>query len=177
MKSKMVLCDGVVGQVPRQGAGLGQGLATRAETGGCRKTGELRQGGRREDKGCLGAIVGFREMRTAHAHMATSVYTVSPWHREHVLVSKSHRMGAYGGGIHHFGGVGGCPPHPVWLHLMVTAYMSHVFCKVAEPDYTEEGFSDADKHSASELDMYTKFSEGEREGWPVPEETRGPHSS
>ena len=26
-------------------------------------------------------------------------------------------MRGYGGGIHHFGGGGGCRPHPIWLHL------------------------------------------------------------
>ena len=92
MKSKMVLCDRAVGQVPRQGAVSGQGFATGVKTGGCRKTAEPRQGGCREDKGCLGAVVGFYEMRTARAHMAAPVSTGSPWHREHVLVPKSHRM-------------------------------------------------------------------------------------
>ena len=92
MKSEMVLCDKAMGQVPRQGAILGHGVATGVKTGGCHKTAEPRQGGCCEDKGCLGAAVGFYEMRTARAHMAAPVSTGSPWHREHVLVPKSHRM-------------------------------------------------------------------------------------
>ena len=88
----MVLCDRAVGQVPRQGAVEVQGFATGVKTGGCRKTTEPRQGGCREDNGCFGAVVGFYEMRTARAHMAAPVSTGSPWHREHVLVPKSHRM-------------------------------------------------------------------------------------
>ena len=92
MKSKMLLCDSAVGQVPRQGAVLGQGVVTGVKTAGCRKTAEPRQGGCREDKGCLGAIVGFYEMRAARVHMAELVSTGSHWHREHVLVPKSHRM-------------------------------------------------------------------------------------
>ena len=51
MKFKMVLCNRVVGQVPRQGAILGQGFATGVKTGGCRKTAKPRQGCCREDKG------------------------------------------------------------------------------------------------------------------------------
>ena len=35
MKSKMLLCDRAVGQVLRQGAVLGQGVATGVEIGGC----------------------------------------------------------------------------------------------------------------------------------------------
>ena len=92
MKLKMVLWDRAVGQVPRQGAVLGQGFATGVKTGGCPNTAEPRQGGSREDKGCLGAVVRFYEMRTARAHMAAVVSTGSPWHRERVLVPKSHRM-------------------------------------------------------------------------------------
>ena len=84
MKSIMLLCDRAVGQVPRQGAVLGHGVATRVTTGGCRKAAEPRQGGCREDKGRLVAVVGFYEMRTARAHMAAPVSTGSPWHREHV---------------------------------------------------------------------------------------------
>ena len=42
MKSKMVLSDRVVGQVPRQGAVLGQGFATSVKTRRCRKTAEPR---------------------------------------------------------------------------------------------------------------------------------------
>ena len=93
-----------------QHTALRQGCGTGAETGGyrrtagrdkgqdrvvsegCRKTAEPRQGGCREDKGCFGAVVGFYEMRTARAHMAAPVYTGSHWHREDVLVPKSHRM-------------------------------------------------------------------------------------
>ena len=92
MKCKMVLCDRAVGRVPRQGAVLGQGFTTGGKTGGCHKTAEPREWGCREDKGCLGAVVGFYEMRTAHAHMAAPVSTGSHWYREHVLVRKSHRM-------------------------------------------------------------------------------------
>ena len=44
MKSKMVLCDMALGQVPRQGAVLGQGFATSVKTRGCRKTAQPRQG-------------------------------------------------------------------------------------------------------------------------------------
>ena len=75
MKSKMLLCDWALGQVPRQGAVLGQWVATGVKIGGCRKTAEPRQGGCREDKGCLGAVVGFYEMGTARAHMAAPVST------------------------------------------------------------------------------------------------------
>ena len=92
MTSKMQLCDRAVGQVPRQGVVLGQGVATSVKTGGCRKTARPRQGGCREDKGCLGSVVGFYEMRTARAHMASLVSTGFHWHRAHVLVPKSHRM-------------------------------------------------------------------------------------
>ena len=63
-------------------------------------TAEPRQGGCREDKGCLGAVVGFYEMLTARAHMAAPVSTGSPWHREDVLVPKSHRM--YGGMVQEY---------------------------------------------------------------------------
>ena len=70
MKSKMLCCDRAVGQVPRQGAVLGQGVATGVKIGGCRKTAKPRPGGCREDKGCVGAVVGFYEMDTARAHMA-----------------------------------------------------------------------------------------------------------
>ena len=44
MKSKMVLCDRAVGQVPGQGAVFGQGFATRVKIGGGGKTAEPRQG-------------------------------------------------------------------------------------------------------------------------------------
>ena len=90
MKSKMVLCDRAVGQVPRQGVVLGEGFAIGVKTGGGRKIDEPEQGGCRED--CLRGVVGFYEMRTTHAHMAAPVSTGSPWHRKHVLVPKSHRM-------------------------------------------------------------------------------------
>ena len=56
MKSKMLLCDRAVGQVPRQGAVLGQGVATGVKTRACHKTAEPRQGRCREDKGYLGAV-------------------------------------------------------------------------------------------------------------------------
>ena len=79
-------------QVPRQGAVLGEGVATGVKTRGCRKTAEPRQGCCREDKGYLGAVVGFYEMGTARAHMAALLSTGSPWRTEHVLVPKSHRM-------------------------------------------------------------------------------------
>ena len=59
MKCSMLLCDRAVGQVPRQGAVVGQWVATGVKTRGCHKTPEPRQGGCREDKGCLGAVVGF----------------------------------------------------------------------------------------------------------------------
>ena len=65
---------------------------TAVKAGGCRKIAELRQGDRPEDKGCLGAVVGCYDMRTARVHMAAPVSTGSPWHREHVLVPNSHRM-------------------------------------------------------------------------------------
>ena len=92
MKCNMLLCDRAVGQVPRQGAVVGQWVATGVKTRGCRKTAKPRQGGCCEDKGSLGAVVGFYEMRTARAHMAAPVFTRSHGHREHVLVPKSHRM-------------------------------------------------------------------------------------
>ena len=91
MKSKMLRCDGAMGQVPRHGVVLGHGVAIGVKTGGCRKTAEPRQGGCREDKGCLGAVVGFYELGTTRAHVATGS-TGSPWHREQVLAPKSHRM-------------------------------------------------------------------------------------
>ena len=84
----------------RQGCGTGAetggclrtGFATGVKKRGCRKTAEPRQGGCREDKGCLGAVVEFYERCTARAQMAAPLSTGSPWHREHVLVPKSHRM-------------------------------------------------------------------------------------
>ena len=54
MKSKMVLCDRAVARVPRQGAVLGQGSATRVKTAGCRKTSEPRHGGRHDTRAVLG---------------------------------------------------------------------------------------------------------------------------
>ena len=42
MKSKMVLCDSAVGQMPKQGAILGQGFATGVKSGCRRKTAKLR---------------------------------------------------------------------------------------------------------------------------------------
>ena len=54
MKFKMVLCDRAVGQVPRQGAVLGQGFATGVKIGGCRKTAEPRQGGVVKTRAVLG---------------------------------------------------------------------------------------------------------------------------
>ena len=45
MKSKMLLDDRAVGKVPRQGAVLGQGIATGVKTGGCRRTARPRQRG------------------------------------------------------------------------------------------------------------------------------------
>ena len=57
---------------------------------------------------------------------------------------------------------------------LVTAYMSRAFCTAAEPDYRDVGVWDADKDNASDLDMYTQFSEGKGEGWPDPEEARVP---
>ena len=41
-----------------------------------------------EDKGCLGAVIGFYELCTACAHMVALVSIGSHWHREHVLVPK-----------------------------------------------------------------------------------------
>ena len=59
---------------------------------------------------------------------------------------------------------------------LVTAYMSCKFCTAAEPDDADEGAWDAHK-DASDVDMYTQFSEGEGEGegerWPYPDEARG----
>ena len=78
MKSKMVLCDRPLGQVPGQGAVLGQAFATGVKTGGCRKTAEPRRGGCREEKARLLAVVRFYEMRKARAHMAAPVSTGSP---------------------------------------------------------------------------------------------------
>ena len=52
---------------------------------------EPRQGGCREDKGCLGAVVGFYELCMARAHMAAPVSMGSHWHREHVLLPKGHK--------------------------------------------------------------------------------------
>ena len=92
MKSKMLLCDRAVGQVPRQGAVLGQGLRQVSRQGGVVRQLNQDRVGCREDKGCLWAVVGFYKMRTARAHMAAPVSTGSPWHREHGLVPKSHRM-------------------------------------------------------------------------------------
>ena len=56
---------------------------------------------------------------------------------------------------------------------VVTAYMSRAVCTAAEPDDADEGARDADKESASDVDMYTQFSEGEGEGRPHPDEARG----
>ena len=57
-----------------------------------RETTGPREGGGGQDKGYLGAVVQFYEMRTAGAHMAAPVSMGSRGHREHALVPKSHRM-------------------------------------------------------------------------------------
>ena len=63
---------------------------------------------------------------------------------------------------------------------LMTACMSYAFCTVAEPDDADAW--DAD-NNASDVAMYTQFSEGEmegetegwgeEEGWPDPDEARG----
>ena len=53
---------------------------------------------------------------------------------------------------------------------LVTAYTSRAFCTAAEPNYGDEGVWEADKDSASDLDMHTQVSEGEAEGWPHPDD-------
>ena len=85
MKCNMLLCDKAVGQVPRQGAVVGQWVAIGVKTRGCRKIAEPRQGGCHEDKGWLRAVMRSYEMCTAHAHMAAPVCTGSHWHREHIF--------------------------------------------------------------------------------------------
>ena len=42
--------------------------------------------------------------------------------------------------------------------------MYRAICIATEPNYDDEGVWDADKDSASDWDMYTRFSEGEGEG-------------
>ena len=56
---------------------------------------------------------------------------------------------------------------------LVTAYMSCAFCTTAERDYDDEGVWDADKNNTSDLDVYTRFFEGEGEGWSDLDEARG----
>ena len=56
---------------------------------------------------------------------------------------------------------------------LVTAYKSRACCTAAEPHGVDEGVWDADKDSASDLNMYMQFSEGKGEGWPDPDEARG----
>ena len=56
---------------------------------------------------------------------------------------------------------------------VVSACMSRALCTAVEPDYDDEGVRDADKESASDLDMYTQSSEGEGEEWASRDETRG----
>ena len=82
MTCDMWPCDRAMGEVPRQGAAVGQWCLTEVKLRVCRKTAKLRQGSCHEDNGCLGAVVGFYEMRTARAHVAAPGSVWSRWHRE-----------------------------------------------------------------------------------------------
>ena len=82
MTCNMLPCDRAMGEVPRQGAIVGHQFLTEVKLRACRQTAKLRQGGCHEDKGCLGAVVGFCEMDTARAHVAAPGSVWSRWHRE-----------------------------------------------------------------------------------------------
>ena len=49
--------------------------------------------------------------------------------------------------------------------FLVTAYMFQPFSTSPEPDYDDEGVWNADQDRPSDLDMHTRFSEGEGDGW------------